>query len=72
MLTTLAYVGPETMVPLMSVLAAAGGAMLFFWRWILRFMTTTLEAVGLKKKRERVEAPAAPMDAPNPTDADKA
>lgn len=30
----LAYVGPETVVPVASILAAAGGFLLAGWRWI--------------------------------------
>jgi len=29
-----AYIGPDTMVPVASALAAAGGVLLIFWRWI--------------------------------------
>jgi hypothetical protein len=33
----LAYVGPETLLPLASILAAVGGALLFAWRWVAGF-----------------------------------
>ena len=34
MFALLAYVGPETVVPVASILAAAGGFVLAGWRWI--------------------------------------
>lgn len=30
-----AYIGPDTMVPLASALAAIGGAVLLFWRYLV-------------------------------------
>ncbi len=33
----LGYIGPETILPLGSALAAIGGAILIGWRWIAMF-----------------------------------
>lgn len=35
----MAYVGPETIVPLASVLGAIGGVLMMFWNTIRRGMT---------------------------------
>lgn len=35
-LTLLGYIGPETMLPLASVLAALMGFILMFWKYIFR------------------------------------
>ena len=40
----LAYVGPETMLPLASVFAAAVGGLLFCWRWIARGVRNAFSA----------------------------
>jgi len=34
----LAYIGPEVLLPLMSVLAAIFGGLLIGWRWIVAFV----------------------------------
>jgi len=31
------YIGPDTILPLASALAACGGAIMIFWRYIVRF-----------------------------------
>jgi hypothetical protein len=38
----LAYVGPETILPVTSALAAAGGVLMLFWGQIRRFFTWAL------------------------------
>jgi hypothetical protein len=45
-LPLLAYFGPETMMPLASVLAAAGGAFLLFGRSIFGFFAKGLRGAG--------------------------
>ena len=40
--TMLAYIGPETVVPLASVLAAIGGVFMMFWSTIRRWLTWCL------------------------------
>jgi hypothetical protein len=35
--TILAYVGPETILPVTSALAAAGGVLMLFGRYVRRF-----------------------------------
>jgi hypothetical protein len=45
--TGLLYLGPETVMPLVSFLAAALGIILIFWRYILRFVKRIL---GIKEK----------------------
>jgi len=34
---TLAYAGPDSLLPLASALAAVVGAILFCWRWVISF-----------------------------------
>ena len=34
----LAYIGPETILPATSALAAAGGVVLLCWRYVRRFL----------------------------------
>ena len=43
----LAYVGPDTILPLASILAVMSGFFLMFWRGIVRWIG---RALGLKKK----------------------
>jgi hypothetical protein len=45
----LAYLGPETMIPVASVLAAAVGFLLICWRFVLRIVTAPFRAVFGKK-----------------------
>ena len=47
----LGYIGPETMIPLASVLAAAGGIVLIFWRYVvlvIRRIFRTIFRLGRK------------------------
>ena len=44
-LSLLAYIGPETIVPATSALAAIGGALLLFGRQIVHFFRRTFTAV---------------------------
>lgn len=39
------YLGPETIMPLASVLAAIGGAILMFWRRVVRGVRAVLRFV---------------------------
>lgn len=39
------YIGPETMMPLASVLAAISGVILMFWRRVSGFARSTFEAI---------------------------
>ena len=43
----LLYLGPETVMPLVSFLAAALGVILIFWRYIVRFFKRIF---GIKEK----------------------
>ena len=47
------YLGPETLMPLASILAAIAGFFLIFWRWIVKF----LKAVYRKIRRLPDEVP---------------
>ncbi|MGH7449060.1 MAG: hypothetical protein ACRELT_15920 [Longimicrobiales bacterium] len=40
------YIGPETIMPLASLLAAAGGVLLMFGRRVVEFTRTTAQVVG--------------------------
>ncbi len=53
----LAYVGPDTMLPVASVLAAIAGALLFCWRWIVGLFRKVF-GLGRKPAAKRPE-PAA-------------
>jgi hypothetical protein len=45
----LAYLGPETMLPVASVLAAAVGFLLICWRYVLRAVTAPFRSLFGKK-----------------------
>lgn len=47
------YLGPETLMPLASLLAAIAGFFLIFWRWIVKF----IKAVYRKIRRLPDEVP---------------
>ena len=40
------YVGPETIMPIASALAAIGGIVLLFWRRTVAFFRIGLQAIG--------------------------
>jgi hypothetical protein len=40
------YIGPETLMPLASAIAAITGVLLMFWRRVAGLGRTTLQAVG--------------------------
>jgi hypothetical protein len=54
----LAYLGPETMLPVASVLAAAVGFLLICWRYVLRIVTAPFRA--LYGKNDGATPPAVP------------
>lgn len=39
------YLGPETIVPLASILAAVGGVLLMFWRRTVAFVRSGLRSL---------------------------
>lgn len=47
----LAYIGPETILPLTSVLAAVGGAALLFWSYVRRAVAWCIQSVQRTKPR---------------------
>ncbi len=42
------YIGPETLMPLASVLAAITGIVLMFWRKVAGFVRNTVQYIGTK------------------------
>lgn len=54
----LAYIGPETMLPLASVLAAVTGFILMFWKYIFRLIRRMFGAIFCRKQK-RVDAETA-------------
>lgn len=44
-ITLLAYIGPETMLPLASFFAAALGIILMFWKFIFRLIRRMFTAI---------------------------
>ncbi len=46
----LAYLGPETALPIASALAAIVGVFLCFWRWIVRGIAWVFRAAFPKRK----------------------
>ena len=55
----LLYIGPETIIPLTSFLAAIAGVFLMFWRWIVgTFLRIVNRITGRKNEVTNVEAPS--------------
>ena len=54
----LAYIGPDTMLPLASVLAAVIGGLLFCWRWVVMFVRRAFGGLipGAKKPSDASRA----------------
>lgn len=50
----LLYLGPETIMPLASILAAVLGFLLIFWRWIANF----IKKIFRRSNGEEIEAQA--------------
>jgi hypothetical protein len=48
-LMNLSYVGPDQIFPLTSILGAIGGALLIFWRHIVRFFKRVATIFSKKK-----------------------
>lgn len=46
----LAYIGPETIIPATSVIAAVFGVLLTFGKWVTRPLVAACQAFGAKKK----------------------
>ena len=42
------YIGPETLMPLATALAAITGVLLMFWRRVVGLVRTTLQYMGSK------------------------
>lgn len=53
----LAYLGPETMLPLTSVIAAAVGGFMMFGRGLARIVMGTIRRRFGRRKSSRVNAP---------------
>jgi hypothetical protein len=47
----LGYIGPETMLPLASVLAAVMGFILMFWRYIFRLIRRMIGVIFRRKQK---------------------
>ncbi len=47
----LGYIGPETMLPLASILAAGVGVILMFWRYIIQLIRRLFGAIFRRKKK---------------------
>ena len=45
------YIGPETLMPLASALAAVTGVLLMFWRKVVGFFRATVQFIGSKTSR---------------------
>jgi len=60
-----AYVGPETMLPLASALAAVVGVLLFGWRWVAGLFTSAFNAL-VPGRRKRDSAPHGSPPGPRP------
>jgi hypothetical protein len=58
-----AYFGPETMMPLASIFAAAGGVILMFWRNIVGFGRKLYRLVRPQKRLEH--ATVTPVNDPS-------
>lgn len=48
----LGYIGPETMLPLASILAAGVGVILMFWRYIIQLIRRLFGAIFRRKKKK--------------------
>ena len=64
MLKILAYIGPETMLPVASALAAVVGALLLGWRWVVAGLRSGWRFV-MRKPDLDAEAPAPTLQAPD-------
>jgi len=47
----LGYIGPETMLPFASILAAGLGVILMFWKYIFRLICRMFRAIFRRKKK---------------------
>ncbi len=47
----LGYIGPETMLPLASILAAGLGVILMFWKYIIQLIRRMFGAIFGRKKK---------------------
>lgn len=47
----LGYIGPETMLPFASILAAGLGVILMFWKYIFRLICRMFNALFRRKKK---------------------
>lgn len=50
------YLGPNTVMPLASILAAIVGVILIFWRFIVRFIRFVYQSVFRRKNETNVSA----------------
>ncbi len=48
----LGYIGPETMLPFASILAASLGVILMFWKYIFRLICRMFRAIFRLKKKD--------------------
>lgn len=49
--TLLCYIGPETMLPLASLLAAVTGFILMFWKYVFRLIRRMFGAIFCRKQK---------------------
>ncbi len=76
--SVLAYLGPEVVLPLASVVAAAVGTLLIGWKWVLNLFRSafrfvfrrgkTPEAEETSEETELEDAPAVAVAEPGPAD----
>jgi hypothetical protein len=64
----LGYIGPETMLPLASILAAGTGVLLMFWRFIVQGLRRIFGLILRRKKN--VDAKDAPVEPPRGRETD--
>ena len=60
----LLYLGPETIMPLASILAAVLGFILIFWRWIV----SSIKKIFKRSKGDEIEAQAETSETRNYVD----
>lgn len=62
--TLLSYIGPETMLPLASVLAAITGFVLMFWRCFLHLIRRMFGAI-FRRRKKNIDAKTTLSNNPN-------
>ena len=54
----LLYVGPDQVLPLLSILASIVGVLLIWWRRLVGFVRSTWRSLSRRPRPARVESPA--------------